>query len=381
MKLPDDVAAFLDGMKVPGVLSTLSPKFGPVTSAVWFAVIDGDVVISTPATRPKARNARADARVLVHRGYEGAAVQGRGHRGPCGSLRGHRAGHHASDCRALSGDPDPALMEVANRHRRSCRAPNSGEPCATLEPGRPMTIRVLLFDLGDTLFKLHPLPDVAEEAGSELTRLLGLSPAQAETVTAAALKSYREMAMEGWRRGETGEPPLDRVLAGHFMPHVELSPSQCESLAGVLWRADTSRFECSASRADQLDAFRGGAFDWQRSRTPPLRRRCSIKYLASVGLLPLFESVTYSSKVGVRKPHVEIYRDALRLMDCAPEDAFFVGDRVREDVLGPRTAGIRAALTHEFRQEDPANSAPAAVLTSLDELLPVVAELNRSSGE
>lgn len=81
MELPPQVLAFLDGMKVPGVLSTLSPNVGPVTSAVWFAVLDGQVVISTPASRPKARNARADARVSFivdtkERPYRGVAIEG-----------------------------------------------------------------------------------------------------------------------------------------------------------------------------------------------------------------------------------------------------------------------------------------------------------------
>jgi PPOX class probable F420-dependent enzyme len=81
MELPPQVVAFLDQMKVPGVLSTLSPTVGPVTSAVWFAVLDGQVVISTPASRPKARNARADARVSFivdtkERPYRGVAIEG-----------------------------------------------------------------------------------------------------------------------------------------------------------------------------------------------------------------------------------------------------------------------------------------------------------------
>jgi PPOX class probable F420-dependent enzyme len=81
MELPTVVVAFLDEMKVPGVLSTLAPGVGPVTSAVWFAVLDGEVVISTPAARPKARNARADSRVSFivdtkERPYRGVAIEG-----------------------------------------------------------------------------------------------------------------------------------------------------------------------------------------------------------------------------------------------------------------------------------------------------------------
>lgn len=76
-----ELRAFLEEAKWPGVLSTLSPKGAPITSAVWFAM-DGDaIVISTPAARPKARNARLDARVSFivdtkERPYKGVAIEG-----------------------------------------------------------------------------------------------------------------------------------------------------------------------------------------------------------------------------------------------------------------------------------------------------------------
>ena len=79
--LPSEVLQFLDSMVVPGVLSTLSTRGGPVTSAVWFGLHNGQVIISTPADRPKATNARADGRVsfIVDtkvRPYQGVAIEG-----------------------------------------------------------------------------------------------------------------------------------------------------------------------------------------------------------------------------------------------------------------------------------------------------------------
>ena len=76
-----EIREFLAEAKWPGVLSTLSPQGAPITSAVWFA-LDGDaVLISTPAARPKARNARLDARVSFivdtkERPYKGVAIEG-----------------------------------------------------------------------------------------------------------------------------------------------------------------------------------------------------------------------------------------------------------------------------------------------------------------
>jgi PPOX class probable F420-dependent enzyme len=79
--LPPDVRAFLEAMKVPGVLATIGRKGGPVASSVWFALEGDTIIVSTPVDRTKARNARADGRVsfLVdtrERPYSGVAIEG-----------------------------------------------------------------------------------------------------------------------------------------------------------------------------------------------------------------------------------------------------------------------------------------------------------------
>lgn len=79
--IPDDVRAFLEEMKVPAVLSTLGRKGEPITSAVWYGFHEGDIVVSTPAARPKARNVRTDGRVSLivdtkERPYRGVAIEG-----------------------------------------------------------------------------------------------------------------------------------------------------------------------------------------------------------------------------------------------------------------------------------------------------------------
>ena len=80
-EMTPEVREFLAEAKWPGILSTLRPDGSPITSSVWFA-LEGDVIlISTPAARPKARNARNDARVSFivdtrERPYKGVAIEG-----------------------------------------------------------------------------------------------------------------------------------------------------------------------------------------------------------------------------------------------------------------------------------------------------------------
>ena len=73
--------------------------------------------------------------------------------------------------------------------------------------------------------------------------------------------------------------------------------------------------------------------------------------LRHLDLIDFFDATVYSSEIGVRKPNPAIYKEALRLVGVAPQRALFVGDRMREDIYGPRGVGMEAVLTHEFRQE------------------------------
>ena len=79
--LPREAEAFLQGMKVPATLATIGRSGGPVTSAVWYAIDGGELIVSTPSGGTKARNVDANPRVsfLVdtrERPYSGVAIEG-----------------------------------------------------------------------------------------------------------------------------------------------------------------------------------------------------------------------------------------------------------------------------------------------------------------
>ena len=69
------------------------------------------------------------------------------------------------------------------------------------------------------------------------------------------------------------------------------------------------------------------------------------RLLADHGMLQHFEFVIDSAAIGFRKPGAEIYREALRqagLTDDRAGDVLFIGDNLRNDVLGPRSLGMSA---------------------------------------
>ena len=84
-----------------------------------------------------------------------------------------------------------------------------------------------------------------------------------------------------------------------------------------------------------------------------------------------------SCELGIRKPHPQIYQEALQRYGLAGEAAIFVGDRLDADVEGPAALGMRTVLTHQYRQEDPSRAkvAPHHVIRHLSELVDYVRAL------
>jgi putative hydrolase of the HAD superfamily len=66
--------------------------------------------------------------------------------------------------------------------------------------------------------------------------------------------------------------------------------------------------------------------------------------LERLDLAPLFDGIVTSAEVGARKPAAAIFERALSLVGVAPAHAVHVGDSLREDVKGARSAGIAAIL-------------------------------------
>ncbi|WAL60622.1 HAD family hydrolase [Thermocoleostomius sinensis A174] len=64
--------------------------------------------------------------------------------------------------------------------------------------------------------------------------------------------------------------------------------------------------------------------------------------LRGLELEPFFSSITISTEVGAAKPDSQVFQAALNKHNCLPEQAWHIGDSVREDYEGAKAAGLRA---------------------------------------
>lgn len=66
--------------------------------------------------------------------------------------------------------------------------------------------------------------------------------------------------------------------------------------------------------------------------------------LQRCGIARCFRTITDSGLVGYEKPHLEIFRQALKSMNAAPEESLYVGDVYSVDYVGATGAGMQAML-------------------------------------
>ena len=79
-----------------------------------------------------------------------------------------------------------------------------------------------------------------------------------------------------------------------------------------------------------------------------------------------FDCAVFSFAVGVAKPDEAIYRDALRRVDVAPSEAWYIGDGADDELEGARRTGMRAFKAEWFLSRWPryvASRAPDVLAT------------------
>lgn len=238
-----------------------------------------------------------------------------------------------------------------------------------------MPIRAILFDLGDTIFRLDPIGPAVED---DLARLLrehaSLPPGTAAAIAASLSDRVRTYANGLSDGSELREIDIAREASNLIRAARATVPGPtAEAIAQLFSEADIARFRPALDCASRVEAFRRAGFRLaivsNTSSSPALMSA----YLASAGLHDLFDAIVFSSALGWRKPDPRVYHAALGGLGVAAGEALFVGDRVLQDVTGRQAIGIPAVLTHEFRQEPPGQSRPVAIIERLEDLHTVVA--------
>lgn len=242
-------------------------------------------------------------------------------------------------------------------------------------------LRAVVFDLGHTLWNYAPREESRRFNVLRLHRALEASlgaeaPSPAELDRALGVAAARWI--ERWQSDDLEQPPSEQ-LVGEALQSLAITPAAdlLGELTGIFFGMEQ---EIPVVEPDTLATI--AALDTKDIALGCVTNTITLEAgindaLRRLGLHRYLRSVVVSSAMGYRKPHPSLFRRALEELAVAPDEALFVGDRLIDDVSGARGIGMRAVLTHQYRQEpvDGAAVKPDAVIGRLSELPRVIEEI------
>lgn len=93
-------------------------------------------------------------------------------------------------------------------------------------------------------------------------------------------------------------------------------------------------------------------------------------------LVPYFDRIVISGGFGKGKPDPSIFEHALSLMELDKAEAIMVGDNLMTDILGASRIGMKSVWINRHDKERN-EVVPDYEITHLEELYPILAELNK----
>jgi putative hydrolase of the HAD superfamily len=76
--------------------------------------------------------------------------------------------------------------------------------------------------------------------------------------------------------------------------------------------------------------------------------------LSRVGIEQFFDAILISGRLGIRKPHPEVFAELARCLRLDPAEIAFIGDELQADIIGAQGSGMRTVwMTYRQRLERP----------------------------
>jgi len=232
-------------------------------------------------------------------------------------------------------------------------------------------LEAVLFDYGDTLLEFHFDEDVWLGKLREMLVAAGGPPERAPDLRAELRRRFDALTADPDDHAELiYEEVVAEALAACGTP---VGPELVRAAIEAEHRGWASARHLHAEAHWLLEEVRARGLRIaivSNTFDPPDLLRAD---LAAEGVTERVDAIVFSSGVGRRKPAPEIYRAALDELGVEPENALFVGDRVREDIQGPAALGMRTCLVTYFRFDggdhglaDAVAASPAEVLAAVD---------------
>jgi HAD superfamily hydrolase (TIGR01662 family) len=237
-----------------------------------------------------------------------------------------------------------------------------------------VAVRAVLFDYGMTLVHFERPVEAIEAAQDAIARCI--EAAGHPRPPASLLRSAVHDRVEAEVGAHDASGALEEIdvatLEQRAFSDIGLAldaelRDRCSVLAQEAWWAGVRLYPDTIAT---LRALRDAGLRVGICSNASYRAATMHEQLRHIGLDTLIDAATFSAEVGWRKPSPRLFTAALTSLGARAAHTVFVGDRLREDIVGASRAGMRTVLVARDRsaahtvQQD----GPDAVIGSLSEL-------------
>lgn len=230
-----------------------------------------------------------------------------------------------------------------------------------------MSIRLVTFDLDDTLWDVAPVMNSAE---ATLRDWLAVHAAQLGPVPIEHLWAIRSRLMQQDPMLKHRLSELRRRILFHALLDAGYPQPEATELA-------EAGFQTFLQARHQVALF---------PEVHPTLEQLANRFILGVltngnadvrrlGLADYFQFALCAEELGVGKPDPHPFQEALKRGGVAAEHAVHIGDHPSDDIAGARRAGMKAIWFNPARKQWDGEEAPSAIIHNLAELPGVLAKL------
>ena len=237
-------------------------------------------------------------------------------------------------------------------------------------------VQALLFDYGLTLVTFARPAEALLRAHVEVARRLQAAGIRPAPPPQTLLRKVHDRVENAVARSEAAGNPREIDLVAeqrraYAALGLRLPARLLDEVDEIIQRAWWDGVAVAPATVATLEALRRHGLRLGLCSNAPYRARSLHEQLRHLGLDRLFDSVTFSSEVGWRKPAPQIFEAALGALGVEARRTAMVGDRRREDVAGARALEMATIRVREHRDDAGPDDADAVIdhISELVELL------------
>lgn len=237
-------------------------------------------------------------------------------------------------------------------------------------------MKAALFDFGGTLFDYEAVAPGERESVVDIARWAGadLEPREILRAYRGALKNvfYEYLPRPYYLHRDLFHDVLQAMARDLG---ISLSEEHFARYRQVQWQRRERNFTLREGVFETLTALRDRGYhlgivsNIDDDQLEHMVSLCKIE--------PYFDSILSSEYAQSCKPDLRIFTEAVRRADCAPQEAFFIGDSLQQDIPGANAMGMHSVLIWDRTDSDPPakEAAPRSVIRRIPELLDLIRQV------